>query len=64
MSDLYEFKMYLFDSGDPKEFMLFIHNFNMTLVVTGTLEMDAEIQYLRTPVRGEALSKFDFFPVT
>ena len=33
ISDLYEFKMTLFENGDPEEFVLFIHNFNMTLDV-------------------------------
>ena len=36
-SDLYEFKMTLFDNGDPAEFLLFISNFNMTLEVSATL---------------------------
>ena len=27
-SDLYEFKMTLFDNGDPEEFLLFIRNFS------------------------------------
>ena len=51
--------MYLFDHGDPEEFLLFVCNFNMTLVATGTLEMGAKIQYLRTLVRGEVLRQFD-----
>ena len=32
--DLYDFKMSLFDHGEPEEFLLFIHNFNMTLAAT------------------------------
>ena len=36
-SDLYEFKMYLFENGNPEEFLLFVCNFNMTLVMTGTM---------------------------
>ena len=28
-SDPYEFKMVLFDNGEPKEFLLFVCNFNM-----------------------------------
>ena len=47
--------MSLFDHGDQKEFLLFIRNFNMILAATGTLEVDANIQYLFTLVRGEAL---------
>ena len=30
-SDLYEFKMSLFDHGDLEDFLLFIPNYNMTL---------------------------------
>ena len=58
--DLYEFKMSLFDHGDPEEFMLFVRNFNMSLAATGMLYMDAKIQYLRTLVRGEVLRQFYF----
>ena len=58
--DLYDFKMSLFDHDKPEGFLLFIRNFSMTLVETGTLKMDANIQYLRTLVRGEALRQFDF----
>ena len=59
-SDLYEFKMSLFDHGEPEEFLLFVHNFNITLSSTGTLETDTKVQYLHTLVRGEALHQFDF----
>ena len=58
-SDLYNFKMSLFDHGEPEEFLLFIRNFNMNLAATGTLDMDTEIQYIGTLVRREALYKFD-----
>ena len=61
MSDLYEFKIYLFDNGKPEEFLLFVRNFNMTLAAPGTLEAGAEIQYLCTPFRGELLCQFDYF---
>ena len=37
-SDLYEFKISLFDNGEPEEFLLFVSNFNMTLAVSGMLE--------------------------
>ena len=56
---LYEFNMDLFEHGNPEEFLLFICNFNMTLAVTGNLDMEAKIQYLCTLVRGEALRQFD-----
>ena len=58
-SDLYEFRMYLFDHGNLEEFLLFTHNFNTTLAETGTLEMDANIQYLCTLLWGEALRWFE-----
>ena len=57
-SDLYEFKMALFDNGEPEELLLFIRNFNMTLKASGTLVAIASIQYLRTLVRLEALNQF------
>ena len=40
--------------------MLFVRNLNMILAVTGTLKMDAKIQYFHTLVPGEALRQFDF----
>ena len=40
-SYLYEFKVDLFDNGDPEEFLLFVWNFNMTLVASGTLAIGA-----------------------
>ena len=49
-SDLHEFKMSLFDNGDPEEFLLFFSNFNMTLTESGMLEADAKFQYHRTLV--------------
>ena len=58
-SDLYEFKMSLFDNGEPEELLLFVRNFNMTLATSGTIETSAEIQYLCTLVRGESLRQFD-----
>ena len=53
--DLYGFKMTLFDNGNPEELLLFIRNFNMTLEVSIALVSGANIQYLLTLVRGEAL---------
>ena len=43
---LYEFKMALFDNGDPEEFFLFISNFNMNLEASGMLKYGTNIQYL------------------
>ena len=51
--------MSLFDHGNREEFLLFILNFNITLATTGTLDMDAQIQYLLTLVRGEAFRQFE-----
>ena len=59
MSDLCEFKMSLFHNGKPEEFWLFVRKFNMTLAASGTLEADANFQYLCTLVRREALRQFD-----
>ena len=53
--------MFLFENGDPEEFLLFVRNFSMTLVVSGTLEMGANIQYLCPLVRGKVLHNFDLF---
>ena len=54
--------MYLFDNGNPEGVLLFVRSFNMTLVVSGTLEAGAEYQYLCNLVHGEALSHFGPFP--
>ena len=43
-SDLYEFKMSLFDNGNTEEFLLFVCNFNTTLAASGTLETGAKYQ--------------------
>ena len=51
--------MFLFDNGEPEEFLLFVINFNMNLAASGTLEGDVKFQYLRTLVQGEALRHFD-----
>ena len=58
-SDLYEFKIYLFDNGDPKEFLLFIRYFNMNIDASGTLMAGANIQYVHMLVGGEALHQCD-----
>ena len=50
--DLYEFKMDLFDNGNPEEFLFFVRNFNMTLSASQTLTTGVKIQYLCTIVRG------------
>ena len=52
LSDLYDFKMALFENGDPEELLLFAQNFNRTLAESGTLTTGAKIQHLCTLVRG------------
>ena len=51
--------MALLDNGDLEEFLLFVCNFNMTLVASQTLGTGARVQYLRTLFRVEALHHFD-----
>ena len=51
-SDLYEFKMYLFQNGKPERFLLFISNFNKSIAESVMLEAGAELQYLCDIVRG------------
>ena len=41
--DLYEFKMDLFDNGEPEEFLLFVLNFNTTLAASVTIETDSKV---------------------
>ena len=53
-SDLYGFKMSLFDNGKPEQFLLFVRNFNTNLVASRTLETGAKVQYRRMLVGGEA----------
>ena len=45
MLDLYEFNIDLFGNGEAEEFLLFVQNFNMTLAMSGMLEMGANIPY-------------------
>ena len=61
MSNLYEFRMSLFDHGKPEKFILFVTNFQTTLAATGTLQTEAKVQYFCTLVRGEELRQFDLF---
>ena len=61
MLELYEFKMSLYDHGEPGEFLLFISIFNTNHAETRMLEMDTNILYLRKLFRGEALHHFDLF---
>ena len=52
-SDLYEFKMALFENGETEEFLFFVRNLKMTFEASVTLAADANIQYLCTLVCGE-----------
>ena len=61
-SELYEFKMSLFDNGEQYEFLLFVCNLNTTLAASGTLEAGAKYQYICNLFRGEALRQFDSLP--
>ena len=61
--DPYEFKMSLFDNNDPKEFLLFLQNFQMTLESSGDISASAKIQYLHTLLRGKVLHQLDTFSV-
>ena len=58
-SELYEFKLSLFNNGDLKVFLLFVHNFKMTIEASGTLETATKVQYLCTLVCGESLHQFN-----
>ena len=62
-TDLYEFKMSLFDNGNPEEFLLLVRKFNTTLVDSGTLETGAKVQYLHMLVNGEALHQFELLSI-
>ena len=39
-SDLYEFRMSLFDHGDPEEFLFFVRNLQMNIAATGMIETE------------------------
>ena len=56
--DLYGFRMSLFDHGETEEFLSFICNFQMNLAATGTLDTEAQVQYLSKIFLGEVLRQF------
>ena len=60
-SELYEFKMSLFENGNPEEFLLLVRKFNMTLADSGVLEAGTIYQDLCTLVRGEVSRQFELF---
>ena len=49
-TDLYEFKMALFDNGKPEEFLLFVRNFNMNLAASAIMKTATKVQYICTLV--------------
>ena len=51
--------MSLFENGKLEEFLFLFCNFNMNLAVSGTLEVSAKYQYLRTIVCREVFCQFD-----
>ena len=54
-SDLYGFKMALFDNGDPEGFLLFVMNFQMILKASRILASGMKIKYLRMLLHVKAL---------
>ena len=57
-SDLYGFRMSLFDHGNPEELLLVVRKFKMILASTGTMDTELKVQYICTLVRGEVLRQF------
>ena len=53
--------MALFDNFDQEEFLYFVQNFNMTLVLSGTLAKGAKIQCLCSLVCVESLRQIEYF---
>ena len=58
-SGLYKFKMAFFDNGEPEEFFLLVQHFKMTIEASGTLIVNAKLQYLHRLLRGKTLRQFD-----
>ena len=54
-SDIYELKMALFCNGKPQDFVLFVLNFKTMVEASWMLSANEKIEYLRTPLHGEAL---------
>ena len=62
-SEIYELRISLFDHDKQEECLLFVCNFNMTLVARGMQVMYVNVRYLCTIVCGVALRNFDLFSV-
>ena len=60
-SDLYKFKMTLFDNGNPEEFFLFMQNFKMTPEALDKLFSSVKLHYLPTVLHGKAPCQIDTF---
>ena len=58
-SDIFEFKMVLFENGYPKEFLLSQRHRQMTLKAPINMTSGSNIHYLRTLICGEALCEFE-----
>ena len=59
MSGPYEYKVALFENGEPEEFLLFIREFRKTLRANGVMPEIGRIQYLCTLLCGESLFEFE-----
>ena len=62
-SDLYEFKMALFDNVEPEDFLLFVQNYQMISEASGTLTHGAKIQCLCTLLHFKLLSQIEMLSV-
>ena len=60
-SDLYEFKISLFDNYGLEEFLLLVQNLKIMIEALEILADSAKLQYIYTILRGEALHQFDTF---
>ena len=58
-SDMYEFKMNLFDNCGTEGFILFQRNHQITIEASGNITVGDKIHYLHTLICGEALHKFE-----
>ena len=58
-SDLYEFKIALFDKGGLEELLLFVKNYKMMLEDLETLPVNMKLHYIFTILCSEALFKFN-----
>ena len=57
-SDMYEFKMYLFDNSEPNGFLFFVQNFNKALNASVMLAANVKIYYLHNLLCRQAPNQF------